>query len=106
MATAAKTVYAHITKDPRVCGGRACIDSTRIRVIDIVQLQREERTPEQMRNVFPVPLSLAQIYSALAYADEQREEIEADFAEEERLQAEGERRRAEYLARGKNQSGR
>ena len=41
MATAAKTVYSHITKDPEVCGGRACIDGTRIRVADIACLQRE-----------------------------------------------------------------
>ena len=39
---------AQITKDPRVCGGKACIDNTRIRVIDIVQLESEGYGPEQM----------------------------------------------------------
>lgn len=48
MATAAKTVYAHITKDPKVCGGKACLDNTRIRVMDIVELQREGKRPEEM----------------------------------------------------------
>ena len=35
MATEAKAVYAHIIKHPDVCGGSACIDATRIRVIDV-----------------------------------------------------------------------
>lgn len=99
MATAAKTVYSHITKDPRVCGGKACIDSTRIRVIDVVQLQREGKKPEEMKTIFPVPLTLAQVYSALAYADEHPGEIEADFAEGARVEAMIERDRAEYLKR-------
>ena len=30
MATAAQEVFSHITKNPRVCGGKACIDNTRI----------------------------------------------------------------------------
>ncbi len=95
MATAARTVYAHITKDPRVCGGKACIDNTRIRVMDIVELQREGQKPEDMRNVFAVPLTLAQVYSALAYADENPEEIEANFAEGPEVEAQIDRDRAE-----------
>ena len=46
-ATAAKTVYSHITKDPEVCGGRATIDGTRIRVLDIWSLKQRGLTPEQ-----------------------------------------------------------
>jgi uncharacterized protein (DUF433 family) len=103
MATAAKIVFSHITKTPGVCGGKACIDNTRIRVIDIVQLKREGKQPEEMQNVFAVPLSLAQVYSALAYADENPEEIAADFAEEAKTEGEIDRARAEYL---KRQSGR
>ena len=99
MTTAPKTVYTHITKDPHVCGGKACIDNTRIRVMDIVELQREGHRPEDMRNVFAIPLTLAQIYSALAYADENPEEIEADFAEGLEVEAQIERDRAEYLKR-------
>lgn len=99
MATAAKAVYSHITKDARVCGGKACIDNTRIRVMDIVELQREGKQPEEMRNVFAVQLTLAQIYSALAYADENHAEIEADFAGDDDVEAEIERDRAEFLKR-------
>ena len=50
MATVAKVTYAHITKNPKVCGGSACIDNTRIRVIDIVQAHREGHTAEQIQD--------------------------------------------------------
>lgn len=100
MATAPKSAAsAQITKDPRVCGGKACIDNTRIRVIDIVQLQREGYRPEDMREIFAVPLTLAQIHLALAYAAEHAEEIEADFAAGDRTLAQIERDRAEFRKR-------
>ena|SRR2546425_330335 len=102
MAMAPKTAYAHITKDPRVCGGSACID-TRIRVMDVVLAKNEGQSPEQIRALFAVKLTLAQVYSALAYADENREEIEADFAEHQRVGIEGERARDEYLKRHSGQ---
>ena len=63
MATAAKAFYGHITHNPRVLGGRACIDDTRIRVLDIVQLLHEGRKPEEMLDVFAVPLTLAQVHA-------------------------------------------
>jgi uncharacterized protein (DUF433 family) len=103
MATAARMVFSHITKNPRVCGGKACIDNTRIRVMDVVQLQREGKRPEEMCDVFAVPLTLAQVYSALAYADENSAEIEADFAKDDEIEAQIERDRAEFYRR---QSGR
>jgi uncharacterized protein (DUF433 family) len=97
MATAARTVFSHITKNDNVCGGKACIDNTRIRVIDIVELQREGRKLEEMRGAFAVPLTLAQVYSALAYADEYPQEIAADFADGARVEAEIDRGRAERV---------
>jgi uncharacterized protein (DUF433 family) len=38
MSTAAKTVYSHVTKQRGVRGDRACIDDTRIAVVDIVAM--------------------------------------------------------------------
>jgi len=64
--TAPKTVFSHITKNPKVRGGKACIEGTRISVKDIVCLHEEGRTPEQMLNVFGTPLTLSQIHAALA----------------------------------------
>jgi uncharacterized protein (DUF433 family) len=75
MATVAKTVYSHITKDPEVCGGRACVDGTRVRVLDIACLQRDAYTPERMLEVYP-SLNLAQIHAALSYSYENPQEID------------------------------
>ena len=46
MATAAKTVYPHISKDPRVCSGRPCVEGTRVRVVDILALHEDGLSPE------------------------------------------------------------
>lgn len=37
--------YPHIKKTPGVCGGKACIDGTRIRVMDIVVLHEQGLPP-------------------------------------------------------------
>jgi uncharacterized protein (DUF433 family) len=99
MATAAKAFYGHITHNPRVLGGRACIDDTRIRVLDIVQLLQEGRRPEEMLDVFAVPLTLAQVHAALAYYYDHPQEVEEAYRDGERWEAEYERDRAEYLGR-------
>jgi uncharacterized protein (DUF433 family) len=49
MATSARAVYSHITKQAGVRAGKACIDHTRIAVADIVSLLKAGKTPEQMR---------------------------------------------------------
>jgi uncharacterized protein (DUF433 family) len=97
--TAGKIVYSHITKDPGVCGGKACIDGTRITVKDVVVLHEEGHSPEKMLNAFATPLSLAQVHAALAYYYDHKEEIEASFAEEDKAEEEHERKRADYLKR-------
>jgi uncharacterized protein (DUF433 family) len=97
MATTVGTVYAHITKDPEVCGGRACIDGTRIRVMDIVALESEGYPPEKMLNAFAVPLTLGQVHAALTYYYDHKDEIEAAFVEAHESAIESERKRAEFL---------
>ncbi len=57
-------VYPHITKVEGVCGGRPSIDGTRVRVVDIVFLQKEAYTPEKMLEEYP-DLNLAQVHAAL-----------------------------------------
>jgi len=98
MATAGKTVYSHVTKDPEVCGGKACIDGTRIRVMDIVSLKRQGYAPEKVIEAYP-SLNLAQIYAALSYYYEHPEEVEASFAEDRTWEIEHDRAKAEYLSR-------
>jgi uncharacterized protein (DUF433 family) len=97
MATAARIAYPHITKDAGVSGGKACVENTRIRVLDIVELHREGKSPERMLRVFAIPLSLAQIHAALAYYYDHREEVDASFSEDDRWEEEHERLKAAHL---------
>jgi uncharacterized protein (DUF433 family) len=61
-------------------GGEPRIEGTRIRVSDIVARQREGRSPAEIASDRCYPhLSLAQVYSALAYYEDHRDEIEGDF---------------------------
>jgi len=100
MATAAKTVFPHITADPEVCHGRPCIAGTRVRVMDIVAAHEQGITPAELQDHFATrPLTLAEIYAALAYYNDHKDEVEADFAEDERLAAEGIAREAEISRR-------
>jgi uncharacterized protein (DUF433 family) len=77
------TVVSHITKTPGVCGGRACIAGHRIRVLDIV-VWHEKRgySPDEIVDLFP-GITLADVYAALAYYFDNREEIEADVRGED-----------------------
>jgi uncharacterized protein (DUF433 family) len=73
----------HITKTPGVCGGRACIAGHRIRVTDIVAWhEKRGYCPDEIVEMFP-GISLADVYAALVYAFDNRQEIEADWRESE-----------------------
>jgi uncharacterized protein (DUF433 family) len=89
MATARATVadYPHIERTPGVCGGKACIDGTRIRVLDIVGLRQRGFEPEEMLGMYAVPLSLAQVHAALAYYYDHPDEIDASIREGRKLVA-------------------
>jgi uncharacterized protein (DUF433 family) len=100
MATAAKTVYSHVTKQPGVRGGRACIDETRIAVVDIVAMLKMGKSAEEMLVAYP-SLNLAQVHAALSYYYENRNEIDAELAEDDGWEEEHERRKAEYLRTAK-----
>jgi len=95
MATPAKLVYSHITKHPQVCGGRATIDGTRIRVLDIWSLKQRGLTSEQMIEEYP--LTLAQVHAALSYAYENLAEIETALQEDDRIAERIQRDREEFL---------
>ncbi len=99
MATAPQLTYPHITHDPEVRAGKACIEGTRLAVVDIVLLHKRGHTPEEMQAYYMRPLTLAQVHSALAYYYDHREEIEAHFERAERAVAELEADRAEHLRR-------
>jgi len=100
MASAlAVTSYPHIVHTPGVRGGKATIDGTRIAVVDVLIAYEEGHSPEAIRTLFSSrPLTLAEVTAALAYADDNRAEIAAIFAEEEEWEARHEQWKAEYLA--------
>src|SRR5687767_10511871 len=100
MATAAKTVFPHITADPDVCHGRPCIAGTRVRVMDVVAAHQQGVSPTELQDYFDTrPLTLGEIYAALSYYNDHKDEVEADFIEDERLHHEGLARQAEILKR-------
>ena len=105
MATAAaRTVFPHLTADPEVCHGRPCIAGTRVRVMDVVAAHEQGVSPDELQDYFATrPLTLAEVYAALAYYNDHKAEVESDFAEDERLAAEGMAREA---ARRQHRSGR
>ena len=73
-----KTEYAHIVCTAGVVGNEPRIAGTRIRVRDVVLVRDVQAlTPEEIvATVYP-QLSLAQVYAALAYYEDHREEVNA-----------------------------
>jgi uncharacterized protein (DUF433 family) len=70
-----------LVRSPDVCGGRLRIDGTRMTVNQLVVWYKQGYTPEEIADQYP-HLTLAQVYTALAYYHANREEIEVDVAAE------------------------
>lgn len=76
-ASATQTKYAHIVRTPGVVGGEPRIAGWRIRVRDIVAARDiGGLTPEEIAATVYPQLTLAQVYSALAYYEDHRTEID------------------------------
>lgn len=69
--------YPHIVSSPNLFQGEPHVDGLRIRVRDVV-LARDQGgyTPEEIAATVHPDLSLAQVYSALAYFEDHKAEIE------------------------------
>ena len=80
----AATVYPHITFTPE---GKPTIDGMRIKVEMIATLHNVGVPTEQMVEDYP-PLTLAQIYSALAYYYDHKDEIDRQIEEGDRMEQE------------------
>ena len=70
-----------LVSSPDVCGGRLRIDGTRVTVNQIVVWYKQGHSAEEIADQYP-QLSLAQVYTALAYYHANREEVEADLLDE------------------------
>jgi uncharacterized protein (DUF433 family) len=82
MATTATTVYSHISKDPKVRGGKPCIEGTRVAVEDIVFYFHRGYSAARIQEEFP-QLNLAQVYAALSYYHHRKDEIDASMKAKE-----------------------
>ena len=78
-----RTDHPYIVRVQGVCGGRPIIEGTRITVKLIVGWVRLGMTAAEIAAEYS-HLSTAQIADALAYYEDHPEEINAEFAEEER----------------------
>lgn len=87
MATAAKPSYPHITKTPGVCGGRPCIEGTRVRVVDVVALHEAGLSVEQIVGELTALGGPADVYAALLYYHDHKAEIDGEVAEDAALAA-------------------
>ncbi len=71
-----------IDRDPTIRGGRSKIAGTGLTVSRIAGWYKTGMTPEEIALEYP-HLTLAQVHAALAYYHVNRDEIEADLAQEE-----------------------
>jgi uncharacterized protein (DUF433 family) len=70
-----QTNTEHILSKPEVCGGKPCVAGTRIRVQDIhVWHNLQCLSADEIVSRFP-QLTMADVYAALAYFWDHREEI-------------------------------
>ena len=90
--------HPHIVKEPDYCGGRAAIDDTGVRVMNVVFLHKRGETETGILEAYP-DLERAQIYAALAYYYDHPEEIEAELRADETAADRYEQERAVDLAR-------
>ncbi len=85
MANAVKTEHPHIVRLEGVCGGEPVIDGLRVAVRHVATLHlRGEPVPDIAD---ALGLSEAQVYHALSYFCDHRDEIAALIAKEEQAHA-------------------
>ena len=73
-----------IARNPEIRQGRPILAGTGVSVRSVAVRYKRGLTPEQIAASYG-HLSLAQVYAALAYYHANREEIEADLADEDQL---------------------
>jgi uncharacterized protein (DUF433 family) len=78
--------HSHIEVTPGTCSGKPRIAGHRIRVQDVVLWTEEGRSADEIVAGFP-QLSLGDVYAALAYYHDHREQVDRDIrADHEFLQ--------------------
>src|SRR5690349_14997842 len=81
MSTATDVKY--IVRDPDVYGGKPCIEGHRIAVPDIALARYfHGYTPEEIVSEAYPTLTLAQVYAALLYYQDHKDELDREIAED------------------------
>jgi uncharacterized protein (DUF433 family) len=81
MAEAVKTEHSHIVRIAGVCGGEPVIDGLRVTVRHVVALHRRGETVQEIAEA--LGNTEAQVFHALSYFFDHRDEILALIAREE-----------------------
>ena len=77
-----QAIISRVQSQPGVCGGKPCIAGTRIRVQDIyVWHELQGLSADEIVSRFP-QITLASVYSALAYYWDHRDEIQRQMRDE------------------------
>src|SRR5438874_2338173 len=80
-----QTRIEHIVSKPAVCGGKPCIAGTRIRVQDVyVWHELQGLSADEIVSRFE-QLTMADVYAALAYYWNHRDEIQSQMHEEDEI---------------------
>jgi uncharacterized protein (DUF433 family) len=85
MAEAVKTEHPHIVRLEGVCGGEPVIDGLRVTVRHVVTLHRLGETALEIAEALGI--TEAQVFHALSYFFDHRDEILALIAQEEQAHA-------------------
>jgi uncharacterized protein (DUF433 family) len=85
MAEAVKTEHPHIVRLEGVCGGEPVIDGLRVTVRHVVTLHRQGETVLEIAEA--LGLTEAQVFHALSYFFDHRDEFLALLAQEEQAHA-------------------
>jgi uncharacterized protein (DUF433 family) len=77
-----QTRTKHIVSEPNICGGKPCIAGTRIRVQDVyVWHELQGLSADEIVSRFQ-HLTMADVYAALSYYWDHREELQRQMQEE------------------------
>jgi len=98
MAAPTLVSHPHVVKQADYCGGKASIDDTRIRVMNVVFLHKQGKSEAEILETYP-DLSRAQVYAALTYYYDHVEEIEAELRADEAAAARYQQERTADLRR-------
>ena len=90
---------SEIARDSKICGGKACLKGTRIRIIDIVERYKIlKETPEEIAVAFDIPID--SVFTALSYYYKHTAEMKREIDDDKELvkKLKGEMKSVAYAA--------